>query len=261
MSTYGSRLAEKAHEPGKAMRWLWLSLLLLFVDQASKYLASTMLAHGESVPAGPLQLADRHNTGAAFSFSRGCRRLAAAAFHRTGPGYLDITGVLALAFTTRTELSARPQCDPRRRVGQCRRSLAVRLRRGFLDFHYAQWHWPSFNLADVWIFLGVALFIWRKYDINQAAAAAESPSVFAIACLTSGIGASWALIRRHAFMSQLYVPDARLLPRALLHPNQSGRAHPAGAATRSSAREGDKTPHEHGQPPPGRDRQHGHVEA
>jgi hypothetical protein len=25
--------------------------------------------------------------------------------------------------------------------------------------------------------------------------------------------------------------------------------------------EGDKTPHEHGQPPPGRDRQHGHVEA
>lgn len=61
-------------------------------------------------------------------------------------------------------------------------------------------------------------------------------------------------------MSQLYVPDARLLPRALLHPNQSGRAHPAGPATRSSAREGDKTPHEHGQPPPGRDRQHGHVE-
>lgn len=51
-------------------------------------------------------------------------------------------------------------------------------------------------------------------------------------------------------MSQLYVPDARLLPRALLHPNQSGRAHPAGPATRSSAREGDKTPHEHGQPPP-----------
>ena len=69
MSTYGSRLAEKAHEPGKAMRWLWLSLLLLFVDQASKYLASTMLAHGESVPAAPFfNWVHRHNTGAAFSF-------------------------------------------------------------------------------------------------------------------------------------------------------------------------------------------------
>lgn len=32
-------------------------------------------------------------------------------------------------------------------------------------------------------------------------------------------------------MSQLYVPDARLLPRALLHPNQFGRAHPAGPAS------------------------------
>lgn len=135
MSTYGSRLAEKAHEPGKAMRWLWLSLLLLFVDQASKYLASTMLAHGESVPAAPFfNWVHRHNTGGGLQLSRGCRRLAAAAFHRTGPGYLDITGVLALAFTTRTELSARPQCDPRRRVGQCRRSLAVRLRRGFSRF-------------------------------------------------------------------------------------------------------------------------------
>ena len=45
-------------------------------------------------------------------------------------------------------------------------NVADRLRLGyvedFLDFHYAQWHWPSFNLADVWIFLGVALFIWAE---------------------------------------------------------------------------------------------------
>jgi signal peptidase II len=42
-------------------------------------------------------------------------------------------------------------------------NVADRLRLGyvedFLDFHYAQWHWPSFNLADVWIFLGVALYL------------------------------------------------------------------------------------------------------
>lgn len=70
MSTYGSRLAEKAHEPGKAMRWLWLSLLLLFVDQASKYLASTMLAHG-GVPAAPFfNWVHRHNTGRPSAFSR-----------------------------------------------------------------------------------------------------------------------------------------------------------------------------------------------
>jgi|TARA_R110002072_G_scaffold222709_1_gene379809 signal peptidase II len=45
-------------------------------------------------------------------------------------------------------------------------NVADRLRLGYvedlLDFHYAQWHWPSFNLADVWIVLGAALFIWAE---------------------------------------------------------------------------------------------------
>jgi signal peptidase II len=47
--------------------------------------------------------------------------------------------------------------------------LTDRLLRGhvvdFLDFHYAQYHWPAFNLADVWITTGAALLIWahRKY--------------------------------------------------------------------------------------------------
>jgi lipoprotein signal peptidase len=85
--------------------------------------------------------------------------LAAAAFHRTGPGYLDITGVLALAFTTR--LSYRLALSAI--LGGALGNVADRLRLGyvedFLDFHYAQWHWPSFNLADVWIFLGVALYL------------------------------------------------------------------------------------------------------
>jgi signal peptidase II len=29
----------------------------------------------------------------------------------------------------------------------------------YIDFYYASWHWPTFNLADVFISLGVALFI------------------------------------------------------------------------------------------------------
>ncbi|WP_022726699.1 signal peptidase II [Fodinicurvata sediminis] len=30
----------------------------------------------------------------------------------------------------------------------------------FLDFHYAGWHWPAFNLADSTIVAGVALLLW-----------------------------------------------------------------------------------------------------
>lgn len=42
-------------------------------------------------------------------------------------------------------------------------NVADRLRHGgvtdFLDFHYAGWHWPSFNLADAAICVGVSLLL------------------------------------------------------------------------------------------------------
>ena len=42
-------------------------------------------------------------------------------------------------------------------------NVADRLRHGgvtdFLDFHYAGWHWPSFNLADAAICVGVGLLL------------------------------------------------------------------------------------------------------
>lgn len=30
----------------------------------------------------------------------------------------------------------------------------------FIDFHIYGWHWPAFNLADCFIFIGVVLLIW-----------------------------------------------------------------------------------------------------
>lgn len=33
----------------------------------------------------------------------------------------------------------------------------------FLDFHYAGWHWPTFNVADIAICLGVVLMLWDAY--------------------------------------------------------------------------------------------------
>jgi signal peptidase II len=32
----------------------------------------------------------------------------------------------------------------------------------FIDLHYAQWHWPAFNLADSAIVFGAALIIWGE---------------------------------------------------------------------------------------------------
>ena len=32
----------------------------------------------------------------------------------------------------------------------------------FIDFHYKEYHWPAFNMADSFIFIGVLLFIYNE---------------------------------------------------------------------------------------------------
>ena len=33
----------------------------------------------------------------------------------------------------------------------------------FFDFHISGHHWPAFNLADSFIFIGVAFLLWRSF--------------------------------------------------------------------------------------------------
>ena len=163
MSTYGSQIAEGDYGPSKAMYWLWLSLLMLLADQVSKYLVSATLVYEDSVPVTSFfNWVHRHNTGAAFSFL-------ANADGWQQPFLIGLALVFSLVLlywlwrsprvlSYRLALSAL--------LGGALGNAVDRLRLGyvedFLDFHYAQWHWPSFNLADVWIFLGAALLIWSE---------------------------------------------------------------------------------------------------
>ena len=32
----------------------------------------------------------------------------------------------------------------------------------FIDFHYLDWHWPTFNIADSFILVGVILFLYNE---------------------------------------------------------------------------------------------------
>ena len=38
----------------------------------------------------------------------------------------------------------------------------------FIDFHYLDMHWPAFNFADSFIFIGVALFLYNEFFLSKA---------------------------------------------------------------------------------------------
>ena len=48
-------------------------------------------------------------------------------------------------------------------IGGALGNLVDRIRFGavidFLDFHIGEWHWPAFNVADIFIVIGVGLYI------------------------------------------------------------------------------------------------------
>lgn len=60
-------------------------------------------------------------------------------------------------------------------------NVVDRMRQGavtdFLDFHLGDWHWPTFNMADVMITIGVVLLIAGSFwPVNSMAPGLKRPS-------------------------------------------------------------------------------------
>ncbi|MEW8013346.1 MAG: signal peptidase II [Candidatus Sedimenticola endophacoides] len=143
------------------LRWLWLSLLVIGLDQLTKQLVEASLLVYERVSLLPFfNLTLAYNEGAAFSF-----------LSDQGGWQRWFFVVLALVVTTALVVWLRQLGRGERRVaialaliiGGAVGNLIDRLLFGhvidFLDFYYGRWHWPTFNLADSAIFLGVVLML------------------------------------------------------------------------------------------------------
>lgn len=143
------------------LKWLWLSLAVVVLDQATKVWAGAALMPARPVEVLPfLNLTLMHNTGAAFSFlsdAAGWQRwffvvvaLVVTAvlvlwLRRLGPAERWLAGALALV------------------IGGAAGNLWDRVVYGhvvdFIDLHAAGWHWPAFNLADSAITVGVVVIL------------------------------------------------------------------------------------------------------
>lgn len=142
--------------------WLWLSLLVIAADRLSKWYIVGHFELFEVMPAGPiLELTRLHNTGAAFS-------LLAQAGGWQRWFFVGLAGAIGIAIVWWLgTLPARGHpwlaLGLALILGGAIGNAIDRLSDGhvvdFLHFHWRQWYYPAFNVADIAITTGAAMLV------------------------------------------------------------------------------------------------------
>lgn len=146
-----------------AVRWRWafpLAAAITVGDVITKELVQNSFLPGERVAVtGFFNLVYVWNPGAAFSFlasAGGWQRPLLVGFG------VVVSAVLAY-WLFRNPLSRLSAFAFATVLGGALGNLIDRARHGavvdWLDFHWAGWHWPAFNVADIGITLGVAALL------------------------------------------------------------------------------------------------------
>ena len=146
---------------------------IIVLDQTTKVLIAHMLELHESVPVvSPFfHLTHERNTGAAFSL------LAQAPGWFRQPFFLGATLIAVVAlllFLRQVESTNRVVLVAVSGIlGGALGNFIDRLRYGevidFLLFHWREYYWPAFNVADSCITLGVIGLLWSSFKERQVA--------------------------------------------------------------------------------------------
>lgn len=144
-----------------ALVWIWISLLVIFLDQYSKYWISNNYELHVSYDLMPyLRLFLDHNTGAAFSMLAQYPELAKYLFSSFSA--LVVMGLLFWLFTLQSS-SRWVAVSISLILGGAVGNLIDRVRFGyvidFIDVYVNQWHWPVFNIADSAVCVGAVMLV------------------------------------------------------------------------------------------------------
>ena len=140
--------------------WLGLALLILIADQFTKVLILGYYRLGDATNVTSFFNVVRvHNSGAAFSFLAG-----AGGWQRWFFTAIGVAAALFIVWLLRSHAGQRLfsfalACI----LGGALGNVIDRSLHGyvvdFLDFHYAAWHFPAFNVADAAITVGAVCLI------------------------------------------------------------------------------------------------------
>jgi signal peptidase II len=140
--------------------WLSIALVVIVIDQFTKTLILQYFLHGDSLHVTSFfNIVRVHNSGAAFSFLAGASGWQRWFFIGLG---IVVSGFIVWMLRTQghQKLFA---WSLSLILGGAVGNVVDRMLHGyvvdFLDFHWAGWHFPAFNVADSAISVGAALLI------------------------------------------------------------------------------------------------------
>jgi signal peptidase II len=150
----------KVSKASGMLPWLALALLIFLIDQLTKVLILGSFEHGQSQPLTAFfNLVRVHNSGAAFSFLAGASGWQRWFFTAIAAGATVLILYLLRSHPTQKLFCFALACILGGAVG----NAVDRLLHGhvidFLDFHWAGWHFPAFNVADSTITIGAVCLI------------------------------------------------------------------------------------------------------
>ena len=145
-----------------ALRWVPLGLLVILLDQATKALVESRFELFDVKPVLPfLEFTLLYNTGAAFSFLAG-----ASGWQRWFFIGLGVVVSIAILYWMRQLDAARNRMMAAGFaliLGGALGNVIDRVWHGhvidFIHFHWRQWEFPAFNVADSAITIGATLLI------------------------------------------------------------------------------------------------------
>ncbi|MGE5667059.1 MAG: signal peptidase II [Betaproteobacteria bacterium] len=157
---------------GQGLRWLWLSVAVIALDQATKHLILVAFHPGEERVLAPfMSLVLAFNSGAAFSFLAG-----GTGWQRWLFVVIAIGACAIMVWLLRRRGGSALFCASLALlIGGALGNLYDRLTLGhvvdFLLFHWQRWYYPAFNVADSAITVGAVALVIDSFTGSSARAA------------------------------------------------------------------------------------------
>jgi signal peptidase II len=149
-----------------SLRWLWLALLIIVLDQLTKWIVVGSFYEFERVFVMPMfDLVRYHNTGVAFSLFADAGDW--KDYVLPGVAVAVSAGIIWYQWTLPASGCRTLAAGLALVLGGAIGNLIDRINYGyvvdFLLFYYEEWSWPAFNVADTAISIGVALIILDSF--------------------------------------------------------------------------------------------------